>query len=50
MGQRDRPAAANAGHAARVDGIGPAMIDCRQSSAAIVERAMFSRVSKRHAA
>jgi hypothetical protein len=49
MGQRDRAGAANAGHAARVYCIGSAMIDCRQSSAVIVEKAIFSRVLKRHA-
>jgi hypothetical protein len=49
MGQRDRAAAANGGHAARVDGIGSAMIDRCQLSAVIVERAMFSRVAQRHA-
>jgi hypothetical protein len=49
MGQRDRATAANAGHAAGVYCIGSAMIDRRQSSAAIVEGAMFSRVSERHA-
>jgi hypothetical protein len=50
MGQRDRAAAANGGHAARVDGIGSAMVDRRQWSAFIVEGAMFSRVSQRHVA
>jgi hypothetical protein len=50
MGQRDRAAAANGGHAARVDGIGSAMVDRRQWSAFIVEGAMFSRVPQRHVA
>jgi hypothetical protein len=50
MGQRDRAAAANGGHAARVDGIGSAMIDRCQGSAIIVEGAMFSRISQRHVA